>query len=121
MNETMNPSRCPSPAQLRAFAVGNLGDADIDRIADHVLDCEPCDRALRSLDGMADGLLRSLEGFNGADVRPSVPLPETLLRVAQIAGRASCGQSCPDVSLDSPRRLSLMLVAGSRRLRRYAL
>ena len=57
MNET-NLSQCPSPAELRAFAVGDLGEGDIDRIADHVVGCEPCDRALRSLDGMTDGLLR---------------------------------------------------------------
>src|SRR5947209_5436901 len=103
MNETMNPSRCPSPAELRAFAVGHLGDADIDRIAAHVLDCESCDCALRSLDGMTDDLLRSLEGLE-ADARPCVTLPETLLRVARGVGRSSCGQSCPDVALDSGRR-----------------
>src|SRR5215813_1597013 len=98
MNETMNPPRCPSPAELRAFAVGDLGDADIDRIAEHVLDCEPCDRTLRSLDGMTDGLLRSLNGFS-PDAQPPTPLPEALLRVACNAERPSSGDACPDVSL----------------------
>src|SRR5438270_70802 len=112
MNETMPPPRCPSPAELRAFAVGDLGDADIDRIAGHVLDCEPCDRALRSLDGTTDGLLRSLNGF-GPDAPVSAPLPEALLRVARGAGRSSCGDSRPDVSLDSGRRLARMLGEGA--------
>jgi serine/threonine protein kinase len=121
MNETTNLPRCPSPAELRAFAVGNLGHPDIDRIADHLLDCEPCDRALRSLDGVTDGLLRSLGGFNDADARPAVVLPEELLRVAQRAGCSSCGESCPDVSLDSGRRLARMLGEGSCRLGRFEL
>src|SRR5436309_15530810 len=98
MNETANPPHCPSPTELRAFAVGDLGDADIDRIAGHLPECEPCDRALRSLDGMTDGLLRSLSGFGPAAPR-SAPLPEALLQVARSAGRSSCGASCPDVSL----------------------
>jgi tRNA A-37 threonylcarbamoyl transferase component Bud32 len=110
----MNLSSCPSPAELHAFAVGNLGDADIDRIADHLLDCEPCDRALRSLDGVTDGLLRSLERFNDPDARPSVPVPEALLRVAR-------GASCPDVSLDSGRRLARLLGEGPCRLGRFEL
>jgi tRNA A-37 threonylcarbamoyl transferase component Bud32 len=115
-----NLSRCPSPAELRAFAVGNLGDGDIDRIAEHVLDCEACDRVLGSLDALTDNLLRSLEGFE-ADGRPSVPLPEELLRLARGAGRSSGGGSCPDVSLDSGRRLARMLGEGSCRLGRFEL
>src|SRR5689334_4519548 len=100
----MSPPRCPSPAELRAFAVGAIGDADIDRIAGHVLDCERCDRALRPLDGVTDGLLRSLSGLL-PDAQPSAPLPDTLLRVARGAGRSSGGGPGPDVALDSGRRL----------------
>src|SRR5436305_861053 len=120
MTETMNPPRCPSPEQLRAFAVGDVGDADLDRIADHVLRCQACDRALQSLDGMTDGLLRSLNGFRPDTALPA-PLPEALLRVAQAAGRSSCGETCPDVSLDSGRRLARMLGAGPCRLGRFEL
>src|SRR5205823_6217449 len=118
MNETTNPPRYPSPEELRDFAVGDLGDADIDRIAGHVLDCDPCDRALRSLDEMTDGLLRSLSGFS-PNAQLSAPLPEALLRVAQSAAGSgdprrapSCSDSCPDVSLDSGRRLARMLGEG---------
>jgi tRNA A-37 threonylcarbamoyl transferase component Bud32 len=116
----MNPPRCPSPEELRAFAVGDLGDVDIDRIAAHVLDCEPCDRALHSLDRVTDGLLRSLNGFS-PDAQVSVALPEALLRVARSAGRSSGGSPCPDVSLDSGRRLARMLGEGPCRLGRFEL
>src|SRR5262245_21768834 len=120
MSETTNHSRCPAPMELRAFAVGDLGDADIDSIASHVLECEPCDRALRSLDGMTDGLLRSLNGLS-PDVQLSPSLAEALLRVARRAGHSSCNDSCSDVPLDSGRRLARMLGEGACRLGRFEL
>src|SRR5262245_34158511 len=117
MNEN-HPSRCPSPAELRAFAVGDLAEGDVDRIAGHVLECEPCDRALRSLDGESDPLLRNLEGLDA----PSVPLPQTLLRIAQGAARSSSGESCPGhLTLDAGRRLARMLAEGPCRLGRFEL
>src|SRR5205823_14058292 len=82
MSETTNPPPCPSPAELRAFAVGDLRDEDFDRVAGHVLGCEPCDRALWSLDGATDGLLRGRRGL-GPDAPGSAPLPEPLLRLAR--------------------------------------
>jgi tRNA A-37 threonylcarbamoyl transferase component Bud32 len=116
MNEN-TPPQCPSPENLHAFAVGGLADADIDRIAHHVLACEPCDRALRALDGMTDGLLRSLSGLS-PDAQPA-PLPEALLRVACSQGRSA--GDFPDVSLDSGRRLARMLGEGACRLGRFEL
>jgi serine/threonine protein kinase len=130
MNKPTLPPPCPSPAELRAFAVGDLADADIDRIAGHVLDCLPCDRALRSLDGVTDGLLRSLSGFR-PDAQPSAPVPAALLHVARSAAgsgdpRRAPGpspglNSNPDVSLDSGRRLARMLGEGACRLGRFEL
>jgi hypothetical protein len=119
MNET-TLSPCPSASQLRAFAVGHLGDEDIDRIAAHVLNCERCGSALRSLDGLADGLLRSLGGLD-PDGEVSARLPEALLQVARSAGRPAGTDSCHDVSLDSGRRLARMLGEGACRLGRFEL
>jgi tRNA A-37 threonylcarbamoyl transferase component Bud32 len=120
MNKTMNPPRCPSPAELRGFAVGNLAAADIDRIAGHVLECEACDRALGSLDSVADDLLKNLDGLS-PEVPPAVPLPDALLQVARSAGRTTDCQGCPDVSLDSGRRFARMLGEGTCRLGRFEL
>src|SRR3954454_17451351 len=104
MSETTNPLPCPSPAELRAFAVGDLGDEDVDRIGGHVLGCEPCERALSSLDATADGLVRNLSGLD-PDVPRFAPVPEALLRLARGAWQAPCGDARADVSLDSGRRL----------------
>src|SRR5439155_8846069 len=89
-------------------------------IGGHVLGCEPCERALSSLDAMADGLLRSLSGL-GPDANPSAPLPEALLRLARDAWRSPCGDTCADVSRDSGRRLARMLGEGACRLGRFEL
>src|SRR5690242_5882853 len=99
MNETMDLPRCPSATELRAFAVGDLGAADMDRISGHILDCEPCDRALRSLDGMTDDLLRSLHELR-PQTQVSSPLPAGLLQVARSAGHTSGRKAGSDVSLD---------------------
>lgn len=120
MSETTNPPRCPSQAELRAFALGDLGDEDVDRIADHILRCEPCDQALWSLDGLTDGLTRSLGGLGTNADRPA-PLPEALLKLARSAWSWAGGDSCPDVSLDSGRRLARMLGEGACRLGRFEL
>jgi len=92
MNEKNLP-RCPSATELRDFAVGDLVDADVDRIAAHVLDCESCDRALRSLDGLTDGLLRSLNGLRH-DEPASDPLARSI--APQASGRLlrSMGSKC---------------------------
>ncbi len=112
----MNPSRCPSPAQLRAFAVGGLPETDLGPLADHVLDCQTCDLALRSLDAVTDPLLASLDGLAAPDPDP---LPDTLLRVARDAAHAA--GPLPDIPLDSGRRLARMLGEGACRLGRFEL
>jgi eukaryotic-like serine/threonine-protein kinase len=115
----MNPPQCPSPMELRAFAVGNLSDTDIERIAGHVLECQSCECALQLLDGMTDQLLRHLEEFS-TEAKDAVPVPKALLQVARNAAN-SCGESDTDVSLDSGRRLARMLGAGACRLGRFKL
>src|SRR5690242_16723375 len=117
MNETNLPP-CPSAARLRASPVGVPAAAATARIAPPVLDCEPCGSALRSLDGLTDGLLQSLNGLD-PDREVSAPLPEALLRVARGAGRPAGTDPRPDVSLDSGRRLAQMLGEGACRLGRF--
>jgi eukaryotic-like serine/threonine-protein kinase len=120
MNETINPPRCPSPEELRAFAVGDLRNEDIDRIAGHVVDCGPCDQVLQSLDGVMDGLLQRLNGFNPG-VAVSAPLSEALLQLARSAWGSPGSGGGSDVSLDSGRRLARMLGEGTCRLGRFEL
>src|SRR5579871_363040 len=120
MNETIKPPRCPSPAELRAFSLGDLGEANFDGIAEHVLHCQACDRALRSLDGMTDELIRCLSGLR-PDAALSAPLPEALLRIARGAAHSTPSGSPGDMALDSGRRLARMLGEGVCRLGRFEL
>jgi len=105
---------------LGAFAVGDLADADIDRIAGHVLECEACHRALWALDSVTDGLLRRL-GDLSSDREVPTPLPERLLRLARDAWQSPGGAPPPDVALDSGRQLASLLGAGACRLGRFEL
>jgi tRNA A-37 threonylcarbamoyl transferase component Bud32/anti-sigma factor RsiW len=120
MNEAMNRSPCPSPGELRAFAVGNLAGTDIDRIAAHLTECAACDRELQALDGITDGLLERLDRFSPEEPL-TARLPEPLLRAARSAGHSSCGGSGSEVALDSGRRFARMLGEGSCRLGRFEL
>jgi serine/threonine protein kinase len=136
----MSTSPCPPPAELQAFALGQLPDDDIDRIAEHVAECAACDGALQSLDGTTDELVRSLSGLGsekgGRNLlcdapdgphRQNVPdpffapVPQTLLRAARSAGRTPNGDPGPEISLDSGRRLARMLEDGACRLGRFEL
>lgn len=113
-----NPTPCPLPAELSAFARGDLDDADIDRIAGHVADCGSCNHALRSLDTATDGLLQRLNGFS-VDAPVSAPMPKSLLRVALSASSPAGREGCTDVSLDSGRRIARLLGEGPCRLGRF--
>jgi hypothetical protein len=121
-SHTMSVPPCPLPAELQAFALGVLSDRDIDRIAEHVVDCAACDDALRRLDGVTDGLLKSLSGFGpSASLPPGAAVSATLLRVARNAGRESNGETGSSVSLDTGRRLARRLEVGECRLGRFEL
>jgi len=136
----MSTPPCLPPEQLQAFALGQLPDDDIDRIAGHLAECAACDRALQSLDGTTDELVRCLSGLGSetgvrnllceapeGPFRQRVPepcfapVPKTLLRAARSAGRATNGDSGSEISLDSGRRLARMLEEGACRLGRFEL
>jgi serine/threonine protein kinase len=122
MSDSPPSAQCPSPEQLRAFAVGKVSSGDVNRLADHVVACSFCGLALRELDGVADDLVTSLQGLGRSrDVECTVTVPEALLRMAEDAGRTTGGGNRNDVSLDSGRRFVRLLEEGSCRLGRFEL
>jgi WD40 repeat protein/tRNA A-37 threonylcarbamoyl transferase component Bud32 len=56
----MSPLDCPTQDQLSAFHLGELPEPDLTRVAEHLEQCPNCDRALRSLEGGSDLLVRRL-------------------------------------------------------------
>ena len=48
---------CPTPAELAAFHLGELPEAELARVADHLDLCPACEEAARALDGVPDPTL----------------------------------------------------------------
>jgi serine/threonine protein kinase len=96
----MTTTVCPDPAELSAFVLGNLPNADFERIASHLEQCSLCEAALQPLDALTDSLVGQLKQPAGEVLTAS--LPGELLAAALSAGNR------PDASWqmeDGSRRL----------------
>lgn len=82
---TAESTRCPAPAELRRFAVGDLPGPAFARLAEHVRQCQGCDAALGQLDAFEDPLVAHLRGARNENPAAGGPVPEPLLRVARSA------------------------------------
>src|SRR5439155_18825515 len=51
---------CPSIQDLQAFHLGNLPEADLDIVAEHLESCSRCETAVREFDTSFDPLLAAL-------------------------------------------------------------
>src|SRR5947209_115729 len=56
----MRHSDCPTERQLAAYHLGDLAEADLETIADHLETCPDCEATLQSLEGLADAALAAL-------------------------------------------------------------
>src|SRR5262245_57247779 len=45
---------CLTPAELAAFHLGDLPEADLEELGEHLETCPRCEEAVRSLDGLSD-------------------------------------------------------------------
>jgi serine/threonine protein kinase len=81
----MDPTTCPTQAELSEFAVGNLPTPVLARIAEHVEHCAVCGTTLGALDGYSDPLLAQLRQAIRADGATVDFVPQQLLLAAQSA------------------------------------
>jgi hypothetical protein len=115
---------CPSGEDLKAFAVGDLGEAKLEEIAAHVAACPFCDASLQALDQYADGLLTDLHQLGAASpVAAEADVPERLVHAALSAVEDEDDDSKQnrEVALDPGRRLARRLAEGHCRLGRFEL
>lgn len=118
----MSIENCPNDTALRAFAVGDVGESDLDVIASHVSQCPRCDTVLQDLDKYADGLVTELYGLNLNDAKGGrTEVPGQLLEVARSTRQQGSSESQSDVALDPGRRLARKLAEGPCRLGRFEL
>jgi serine/threonine protein kinase len=98
---------CPTPADLAAFATGNLSAAAFERVARHVEQCGACEQCLATLDDPAEPFLSGVRQAASQAAADGDSVPEALLAAAQ---------SCPDGA-----RAPGPLVTGSGRLGQFEL
>jgi hypothetical protein len=56
----MSDALCPSAESLRAFAVGELPETEIDELVVHLASCPVCEAGLTQLDHLSDPLILNL-------------------------------------------------------------
>ncbi|QDT98724.1 protein kinase domain-containing protein [Gimesia aquarii] len=118
----MASSICPRADELKAFAVGDLPEAKLEKIAAHVTDCQHCDSSLQNLDEYADGLVTELKFLNADRAEDqTLNVPQKLVEVARSVGYQYEDGECSDVLLDSGHRLARKLAEGPCRLGRFEL
>ncbi|HUG91800.1 MAG TPA: protein kinase [Planctomycetaceae bacterium] len=119
---------CPPVDELRAFAVGDLPEPVLDRVARHVAECDRCDASLHEFDGCADPLLTGLRGLDRPGGRTSVLSAETappgladLTRRAAALAASTAGSDPGDAALDPGGRIARRLADGPCRVGKFEL
>lgn len=118
-------SPCPESAELWAFAVGDLADARLEHLAQHVDQCELCGRVLDAPSEHSDwGLVAELRAMNlqVTDFESETPAGRSVALEPLI--KAACNAvdaSAMPASFDSGKRLANKLRVGPVRLGRFQL
>ena len=118
-------TNCPDQTELGAFAVGDLSDARLEQLAQHIDECKSCGIEVDNVSELhGSGLIAELRSLNvqSTDLkieneRRGFEVPEKLLKAACDAAELS---SIP-VSFDAGRRLANKLENGPVRLGRFEL
>jgi serine/threonine protein kinase len=66
----MPDHECPLHADLKAFDLGVLPVAMLERVADHLERCPRCEAAVEALDRASDPVIDSLRSFSGLPISP---------------------------------------------------
>lgn len=117
----MSPATCPRVNELKAFALGDLGDSTFLTIASHIERCPDCEALLQAFDDHADGLVAGLRDLKTAHEHEITEPPQELVSVAQKAAVLPASEASGEISLDSGRRYLRQLGSGNCRLGKFEL
>lgn len=62
----MVSSLCPDDRSLQDFSIGDVSHPELERIAEHLADCESCRSRMESFDTAEDGLVSRLQQLSGS-------------------------------------------------------
>ena len=111
-------SSCPSEGELKSFAVGDLSAERVQRIEEHLTDCEHCQGALQAFDSYRDGLVEDLTQVHAGQ---ALEIPELVLASARAAVLDLASTRRAELTLDSGRHFARLLAEGPCRLGRFEL
>lgn len=115
----MENSNCPAPEMLRAFSMGSVSDARLDRIADHVAVCPHCEKNLQSFDAASDSFVAEIQSCSRNS--PDDPaVSSAVIEVARQAGRATSSTQS-SLSLDPGKKYARRLSDGPVLIGRFEL
>jgi serine/threonine protein kinase len=99
----MDPTACPSAADLSKFVTGELPRSSFGRIADHVACCSDCGTMLEALDDVADLVSVPVRQSARQSTQVQEAVPARLLQVARAVRQSTEEVRAADVEV--PRRV----------------
>ena len=109
----MATTNCPSHETLRAFSVGDLGEAALESVAAHLSGCHECEESLHALDDYGDSLVAGLRHVREVGALESASVPPPLVAAACGVTETGTFTRGDNVSIDLGRRLAHKLDEGS--------
>ena len=112
---------CPQRGTLQSFAVGELFGSDLGHVAEHVDNCDECEKTLAAFDAFSDDFVSNLKQVSRRGEHTATAVSQQVLAAARGALSRLDGTTSSSISLDPGRAYAKQLAEGPCRLGRFEL